>query len=262
MLLSEGLEELQENLLRDSSTLKSGPPDSYWSKKTLVRYINAAHRRFARRSLCIKDDTTPEVTQVVLRTGRDIYVLHESVLRVTSMRHQDAAQDAVRITHPISFARINPQTDPVGYSSRTDVWVDTSTQVPVGVVLEYATDEGTQVDDEHQIRLLVKPMPDAAQNGKKLFMRVIRTPLCKFKLSDGNKKFEIPEDYCLDMLEHAAYLALRNWDGDAEDIAKADKHNARFEAAAIECRKETEDKMRQPPTWMFGQGGFGGYVHN
>jgi hypothetical protein len=36
--------------------------------------------------------------------------------------------------------------------------------------------------------------------------------------------FETPEDYDLDVLEWAAWRALRNWDLDAEDRTKADQH--------------------------------------
>lgn len=256
------LDELRDNLLRDTSTLKSGPPDHYWSDETLARYIEDAHRRFARRALCIRDDTTPEVTQVVLRTNQNVYVLHESVLRVTSARHQDSTQDLLRITHPISFARHNPHTDPVNFHVRADLDVSPVTAEPPTVVpLEFATDEGVEVGDKHQVRLLVRCTPDSTQNGKKIYLRVIRLPLERLTLNDRSAIPEVPEDWHLDMLEWAAYRALRNWDGDAEDRAKAEKHKARFEEAVKECLAETADKMFQPPTWAFGQGGFS-YVHN
>jgi hypothetical protein len=64
--LEDALDELRGSILRDASSLKTGRQDSYWTDASLIRYINEAHSRFARLSLCIRDDTTPEVTQVQL----------------------------------------------------------------------------------------------------------------------------------------------------------------------------------------------------
>lgn len=261
MNFGESLEELRGSILRDASTLKSGPPDHYWTDTALALYINEAYRRFARRSFCIRDNTTAEVTQVELVASQSVYSLHPSILRVTSARHQDSRQDLVRVTHAINYARINPQTDPVNYAARTDLYPDSTIPASEGQPLEYATDEGLDVEDEHQIQLLVRPQPNAAQAGKIIYLRTIRTPLVPLTLDDLEQPLEIPVDCQLDMLEWAAYRALRNWDGDAEDRAKADKHKERFEEAIKEIRREVEDKMLQPPTWAFGQGGFS-YIHN
>lgn len=248
MKLDECLAELRTNLLRDASTLKSGPPDHYWSDETLVRYIEDAHRRFARRALCLRDDTTAEVVQVVLSAGVDIYSLHESILRVTSARHEDAQTDLVRITHLLQFSFSNPSVDITDFVTSGDS----------GQPQRFATDEGVQVDDAHQVRMLFDPAPDATQAGKLVNLRVVRLPLAKLTLDKTDAVPEIPEDWHLDMLEWAAYRALRNWDEDAEGRAKAQQHKDRFEEAVKECLKEVQDrKMYQPVTWKFG---FGGYV--
>jgi hypothetical protein len=241
------LDELRNNVLRDASTLKSGPPDHYWDDATLVRYINEAQQKFARRTLCIKDDVTPEVVEVVLAEKVRIYTLHPSILYVTSARHEDGHADMMRATHSIVWALANPFTDSVDWSSST-----------IGAIpLRFTTDEGLQVDDEHQIRFAVDPLPDAKQKGKRVFLRVSRLPLESFVVGKTDVPAEIPEDWQLDMLEWAAWRALRNWDLDAEDRKKANQHKDRFDDAVKECRHEVEiRKMHAPPTWSFGQGGF------
>jgi hypothetical protein len=249
--LSELLDELRANLLRDASTLKSGPPDTYWSDEALVRYIDEAHRRFARRSFCIRDFTTAEVVQLPLETDIALYRLHPAILRVQSGRVEGEAADLVRSTHPIQFSGNNPFTDSVEYD------VSSSGGMP----RRFSTDEGTDVEDEYQVCMFVDPRPTAKETGKLVNLRVIRLPLNKLTLEKTDAVPEIPEDWQLDMLEWAAYRALRNWDVDAEDRTKAEKHKERFEEAVKECLKEVQQrKMFQPQTWAFGQHGWGGYT--
>lgn len=250
MTLAELLDELRQNLLRDSSTLKSGPPDHFWSDVSLVRYIEEAHRRFARRSLCLQDDVTPDATQVVLQNAVQIYTLDASVLRVKSARHQDATTDLVRITHNIRFSTVNDAVDFV------DGVIDTGGSIP----LRFATDEGVQVDDNHQVRMLFDPIPDSTQVGKIVYLRVVRLPLVPLSVDKMDASPEIPGDWHLDMLEWAAYRALRNWDVDGENRAKAEQHKTRFEEAVTECKRELRAmQMFEPVKWAFGQAGFGGY---
>jgi hypothetical protein len=247
MTLAELLDELRGNLLRDASTLKDGPPDHYWSDETLVRYINEAQRKFVRQTLCLKDDTTPEVVQVVLKDTQRIYTLHPAILFVISARHQDAPSDMIRVTHTINWALGNPFTDTTDYSAGS----------MGSMPLRFTTDEGMELADEHQIRMAFDPVPANGQSNKTVALRVTRLPLEKLTTKNMKAQAEVPEDWQLDMIEWAAWRALRNWDLDAEDRKKADQHKDRFDAAVKECRHEIEQrKMFQPPTWGFGQGGF------
>ena len=58
MNLGELLQELRCNVLHDRSDQVAGGSDYLWSDETLVRYIDEAHRRFARRSWIIRDNTS------------------------------------------------------------------------------------------------------------------------------------------------------------------------------------------------------------
>jgi hypothetical protein len=253
MQLQDLLDELRASVLRDASALKSGPSDRFWSDDALVRYLNDAHSRFARGALCIRDDTNIEVTQVPLQTGVDTYPLHKSIIKVMSARHELADKDLVRVTHERALSTYNPNTEVV------DFGITSVTGRPTA----FATDEGIQIDQGHAVRMRLYGVPtDSAQEtqaGRIVYLRVIRKPLCKFALDAMEVEPEIPEDYHLDMIEWAAYRALRNLDVDGEDRAKANAHKARFEEAVGECMREVEQKMWQPFTWGFGRGGFGGY---
>lgn len=245
MKLKDLLIELRTNLLRDSSTLKTGPPDSYWSDAALVLYINEAHRRFARRALCLRDSTTKEATQITLVPGQAVYKASASVLRVTSARHQDSEVDLVRSTHLEQFTFMNPATDRIDYTGRGQG----------GKPQRFATDEGLEVGDEHQVQILFDPVPNDDQVGKLVYLRVIRLPLGD--MTSVNAEPEIPADWHLDMLEWAAWRALRNWDVDAEANEKAQRHRARFDEAIAECLKEVQQKkMFEPVMWKFGGNGF------
>lgn len=255
MDLAEGLDELRVGILRDSSTLKSGPPDKYWSDDMLVRYIQDAHSRFARMALCIRDSTTPLVTQVKLAAGVDTYSLHKAVLMVVSARHQDDQHDMVRVNH---LGAVNTQ------NNFTEDFQFALVTAP-GKPTRFTTDEGMDVSaagySSHAIQLRVLGVPDSTQDGKIIYLRTIRKPLHKVSLDDTKRPFEIPEDYHLDMLEWGAYRARRNWDIDSQDVPRADIHKTRFEEAVKECRADVMRKMWQPLHWGFGANGFS-YVKN
>jgi len=252
MQLSEGLDELRVGILRDSSTLKSGPPDAYWTDARLVRYIDDAHKRFARLSLCIHDDVTPEVVQVPLASAIDTYTLHPSVLYVITARHQDDTVDLRRITHNARANTTNPY---------TELTFDFAMINNAGKPTQFSTDEGLDPTISHAIRMVVAGVPDTTQDGKIVYLRTIRKPLVSLSLDATDTEFEIPEEYHLDMLEWAAYRALRNWDVDGEDRQKSVQHKDRFNEAVAECRKDVRRKLWAPLSWGFGQAGFS-YIKN
>jgi hypothetical protein len=249
--LAEALEELRVGVLRDASTLKSGPPDEYWSDTRLVRYIDDAHRRFARQTFCIRDDTTPEVTQLTLNTNIAVYTLHRSVMKVETARHQDDQQDMVRITHDAAVNTQNVNTEDFQFALVT----------APGKPTRFSTDEGIDPSKGHGVRLRLLGVPDSTQNGKVVYLRVIRQPLKRLSLDDEECHFEVPEEYHLDVLEWAAYRALRNWDIDSEDRTKAEAHKRLFEQAVKECKKDVLRKIWQPLRWNFGGNGFS-YIKN
>jgi hypothetical protein len=241
------LDELRGNVLRDDAVLASGPNDQLWSDETLVKYINDAYLRFARRTLSLRDASTPEVVEITLAAGVSSYDLHESILSVVSARYDTDTVDLDRIGR--SLVNVMVYNDPP--------WFDPSTagELTPGRPRAFNTDETISVEIEGGVNLKVWPVPSATEDGKTVHLRVARKPLELFSIDKLDLECELPSDYELDMLEWAAYRALRNSDIDGHKEASKE-HQARFEAAVAEILKDMRRKMFAPTTWRFGDHGF------
>lgn len=251
MTLGELLQLLRGSILNDRSDRTSGSSDYLWTDETLVTYINEAQRKFAAQGLVLRDATTDEVTKITLVAGQATYTLHDSVLAVISAKREDQDADLARVGHGVLAA----------YRAPSDSWVDPATfqALPAGPTLAYSTDEGLQsvdTDSLSQISLRVHPTPSAAQAGKVLRLRVVRKPLDKLSVGSPSATPEIPEDYHIEMLDWAAYLALRIVDDDAGSPRRAADFKATFEENVRKARTEVMRKLFAPMDWGFGRGGF------
>lgn len=249
MTLDDQLAELRTNILRDRSDMISGDaPDWSWSDETLVRYIGDAERRFARRTLILRDATTQEVCQVRLRTGVATYPLHARVLGVLSARYDTAGQDLARAGHELVWNIAPPERE----------WFDpvTLVQMADGAPQLFYTDESVVYDRRSVVTLTVYPTPSAEQNGKLVHLRVLRLPLCDWSLAKLDRESEIPEDYQLDVLSWAAYRALRGFDADTGAPTSADAHRAAFESAVQEAIRDMKRKIFAPTPVRYGRLGW------
>ena len=250
MNTGELLTELRENILHDRSNRVAGADDKLWSDVTLMRYMNEAQRRFARKSLIIRDSSSV-ATVVTLVTGQKIYPLNPAVLAVISAQYQDDVVDLARAGHAaLSMYR---QTDSYYFDP------DQFRNIPPGKPLAVSTDESVAMDDGDSmsvINLRVYPAPDAAYNGKKINLRVVRLPLERLSLRTLKVNPEVPEDHHLEMLDWAAYLALRIVDVDGGMPERADEFRKAFEAHVLEARNSVLRKLFAPTQWGFGRNGF------
>lgn len=250
MELSELLYELRENILNDRSDRTAGDPDVLWSDESLVRYINEAQRRFARQGLIIRDGTTPSITQVTLQGGVEFYPLHKSILAVISARYEGDDFDLTRSGHSALDAYNAPD---------THFHMPTRGAVAPGRPIAFATDEMLTVDPADSstgaVNMRIYPVPSADQDGVKVHLRVVRLPEKKLAL-DVHEIPEIPEDHQLEMLDWAAYLALRVVDIDAESPNRANQFRQSFELHVREARKVAMRKLFAPLGWNFGRGGW------
>lgn len=248
MTLGELLDELRNNMLRDRSEQVSGPSDQLWSDQTLIRYINDAQRRFARRTKILRDSTTPDCCFVQLQAGVTEYPLHPKVLSVLSARYDVDQCDIARAGH----AALGTYHTPDSYFFNPG----NLTSLPPGKVMAYSTDEQVASDDDGSlsvVTLRVYPAP-TSDWALQLDLRVARLPL--ENLCDPDDVPEIPEDHHLDMLDWAAHRALRIADHDAEDIARSDRFKASFLEHIAEAKQDAQSKMFTPMTWGFGRNGF------
>lgn len=251
MNLSDLLQELRENILYDRSDRVAGADPFLWSDATLIRYINEAERRFARHALVIRDKTTPDVTTVTLREGVSEYTLHASVLAVLSARYAGDTADLARAGHSALDTYRQPDTyffDPSSLSAAQP-----------GKPLAFATDETLGEDDNASIAavtLRVYPVPGPDQAGQTVQLRVVRLPINPLTSANMYAVPEIPEDHHLEMLDWAAYLALRIVDVDMGNPARANEFRASFEAHVKAARTNAMRKLFAPLQWGFGRNGF------
>lgn len=250
MILSDLLEELRENILHDRSDRTSGTADYLWTDATLVRYINEAQRRFAVRGLVIRDSTTAEVVNVTLEEGVTEYTLHPSIIAVVSARISTSDTDLTRVGH----AALNSYTAP-----DTMLWDLAAESLSPGPPLAYSTDEqvAESEDDTYSaVTLRIYPEPDADADGEIVKLRVVRKPIEDLTINNLGAHPEIPADHHLEMLDWAAYLALRIVDSDAGNPARAAEFKESFEEHVRAARTMVLRKLFAPKPWGFGRGGF------
>lgn len=252
MDLGELLTELRENILSDKSDQVAGASDYLWTDTTLIRYINDAYFRFAQQAECIRDNLTPEVTQIVTVANQNLYQLHRSVISVMSVRMSGDQADLARAGHSQLDTYHTPDTyffDPGQLAN-----------LPPGKALAFTTDEGVGQDDMGSysaVLLRLYPMISTAYAGITGSMRVIRLPLQR--LSNPRDVPEVPERHHLDMLDWAAYLALRKTDLDVaggDAIQRAGQFKASFEAHVVEAKGVIKKKAFTPMQFQFGRNGF------
>lgn len=255
MTLGEQLSELRYNILRDRSDLIAGDTDSLWSDETLLLYIKDAERRFARRTLLLRDGNTPAITQFLLQgpaagqtQGQVTYPLHPSVLAVISAKFNNKQSDLLRSGH--SLVVPSPPSEYMTYDRPLDF------NLPPSEPVAYYTDETLVYGLQNRVTFSVFPAPGADQAGLPINMRVIRLPTTQYNKSCLNRESEIPEDYQLDVLEWAAYRAQRTWDGDAGAPTTSNDHLAAFNDAIARAQKETKSKMFANINFRYGRNGF------
>lgn len=217
--------ELLKDTLGESSDQVSGPSDRYWSDATLVSYLNTAQRQFCDISRTLVDDSTPEVTRILLKDDVASYSLHKSIIAVTHV-FLDTVGDLE--AKPREFVREVCQTRlsrPFYYSA-----------------------------DLMAKKLFVAGTPTTANTyaGKKLELRVARFPLCKLTLNNPEAEPEIDEQYHEILTEYALYRALRKHDSEAENLTKANAHLELFNQTAVAARnlRKEQGALSAGPTSM------------
>ena len=257
MNLGDLLDELRTGILHDVSKLIPGAnSDQLWTDTRLVRYINQAHRRFARRTKCIRDATTPQCCQFKTNTtvngaNENLYVLDPSVLSVISVRMTGDTADLIKAGHD-AFDTYHV---PDGFFFNPDAL----STMPPGKPLAFSTDEQIAQNDVGStsvVTLRLFPIPTAAYANIVGNMRVVRLPLTHLTMANLDAIPEIPEDHHLDMLDWAAYLALRIVDTDAGAPTLAENFRQSFETKVQEAIEEAKEKMFTPLLWGFGRSGW------
>lgn len=240
MKTCELLDELRRSILRDISTAVNPSPDGQlWTDASLMRYINEGYSRFARKTHALRDNSTPAVTQIVLRAGVAEYDLDSRVVEVYSA--EAAGFEIVVSTHP-SVRR---------WPAAVALQTARNAIVPPGRPVLFQVDEATR-------RIRFVPTPSAEFDGVIAQLGVARLPLVRLSKAQPDAEPEIDEDYHLDILEWAAWRALRNHDVDAENMGKASAHKTQFNAAVDEYKKHVKRLNRRPVQFVRNGADYGG----
>jgi hypothetical protein len=264
MNLGDCLEELRDNILSDRSDQISGVrSDQLWTDKTLVRYINEAQKKFAKGAECIRDATTPETCQVPMVALQKHYPLHPKVIGVLSGKFHHNHPEAIDLGRA-GHAQLDT------YHSPDRFLYDVSyiTGLQPGKPLAFTTDEAMLGDARGSwnaplMRIYPNISPEYAVRSDGtpswIWLRVVRFPMKDLKLSQLNDEPEIAEQYHMDMLEWAGYLALRKPDldvagGDAP--GRATELRKSFEGHIEDAKRELKRRMFTPASFKFGGNGF------
>jgi len=248
MNVGELLYELRHNILHDRTNQVSGTSDQLWSDATLVRYIDEAQRRLARLGFVIRDHRTPDTCRLTTVPGQQEYELHPAVLAVMSARVEGATSDLLRLGHASIGGYLIEGVDPAQGQHIVGM--------QPGHALAFQTDEGFAEDDEGSVgvtTLRVIPEPQEAQT---LQLRVVREPIFRLEATQLTAVPEVPEHHHLEMLDWAAYLALRIVDLDAGSPRRAQEFAEQFGQTVALARRTAMRKLRSPRGWGFGQFGF------
>jgi hypothetical protein len=253
MTLGDLLTLLRESILNDRTDRVAGSSDYLWSDATLCTFINEAQRKFAVESFILRDGTTNEATLIPLVAGQTIYDLHPAIMSVMSAQTVGRTAALNRVGHSLFTA----------YRTPSESWVDPQNfdTLQPGETLAFSTDEALNDLDSSsfsQVTMRIWPAPSAAMAtaGAAIRLRVVRKPLQTLVPTALGAVPELPEDHHIEMLDWAAYLALRIVDDDAGAPKRADEFAARFDVSVTKARKLAMRKMFAPMGWGFGRGGF------
>lgn len=227
MKAKELLDELRANILRDTHTgVNVSPGADLWTDAALMRYVNEGYTRFARRTLALRDNSTPDVTQITLQAGVATYPLDRRVIEV--YHGEVNGIELVSSSHPSTR----------GWPAAIALQPARNAVVASGTPRLFVVDEANRT-----IRFV--PTPSAEFDSAVVQLAVARLPMEPLSLATNNTP-EMDEDYHLDILEWAAWRALRNHDVDAENMAKASAHKTQFNTAIDEYKKAMKRQLRRP----------------
>lgn len=250
MKLSELLLYVAEQYLDDRASLVDGDADSLWSDEFLVHQLNEAQRLLCRRAWCIIEEGVPPAGQIVLATGKAVYDLHPSILRVYLATPTDQEWPLWRAS--------DTQLRMPGIFSTEDVPFDINsvTASSPGRPLAFATDAGTR-------KLRVFRTPSATENGLIVNLKVARKVITPLSIGNMDAEPEVPADYHLLLGTYAAGKALTQPNVDGQMKTDGRLLLKEFDGAVKEARQDRQRAEMEPVRWgfssstaMLGGGGF------
>lgn len=240
MNLQDLLTYVATDVLQDRTDLITGDPDSLWSDRVIVGFLNEAQRILARQAWVLIDVGNLTAGQITLVLNQDTYDLHKSVLRVYEAVPTDTSIPLGRTTHSaIGYHNA----DAADYFDANAAFSSTP-----GRPGAFATDAAFR-------KLQLNRKPDAASAGLVLNLKVARLPIGLFDpLLAGNALAavsEIPEEYHQWMGDYAAGRCLSLPHVDTDRRAEGKRMLADFADKVKEARDDRERAERAPGEFCF-----------
>lgn len=242
MVLSELLDYVASVYLDDRTDLIDGDPDELWSDATIVRFLAEGERIICRRAWSIIEYGVAPAGVITLQTGKILYPLHPSVLRVYDAT--PSIQDG-----PLGRGSDLGLRDPVppdadAFDRGEAASLAGITTEPPGAAVAFASDAATRT-------LRVWPAPAAAQSGVQIFLRVARMPINALSLDNLDASPEISEEQHMALADYAAARCLLFPNVDSDQKAEGRLLLADFHRQVREFRQDRQRAERDNSRWAF-----------
>lgn len=242
MKLEELLEYTAQEFLDDRVDLVEGDPDEIWSDSFLTRQFNEAQRILARRAWCIIEYGVAPAGVVTLQTGKALYPLHKSILRVydatpTTQQAPLGRTDDIKLRQPYP-----PNVDAFDVGQAASIAGFTLNQP--GIPLAIATDAASKT-------MRVSPAPSADQNGLQVILKIARMPIKFLDPACLEGCPEVPEEWHLAMCEYAAGKALTLPNVDGQQKTDGRMLLDKFDETVREARRDRQRAEINDSRWGF-----------
>ena len=240
MKLSEMLAYCAGEFLDDRTDLIDGDNDDLWSDDFLVRQFNYAQRMLCRRAWVIIEYGVSPVAVITLVTGKALYPYNKAILRVFDATPSSQVAMLGRTTdeHIRNAGAVGADAFDVGEAAALAGSAET------GVPIAIATDAATRT-------IRVHPVPTAAQNGTRLYLKIARMPIEDLSLEDTDAEPEVPDEWHMDICHYAAGRALTLPNVDADQKPEGRRLLAEFDETVRLARQERERAEMSDNRWAF-----------
>lgn len=249
MRLTDMISYTAKEFLDDRTELLAGDDDALWSDLFLVRQFNEAQRQLCRRSWVIVENGVAPAGVITLVTGKSLYNLHPSILRVFDATPTTQVSPLGR-TDDLQLRNTNLINQSPGdafdaYEVGERASLAGNVTNTAGPPLAFATDAGTRV-------MRVFPPPTSVQSGLKVTMRVARMPINWLTLDDVEAEPEVPEEYHLQICEYAAGKALTLPTVDSDQKVEGRRLLEAFDLVVKQARQDRQRAEMTSNRWQFG----------
>jgi hypothetical protein len=231
----------------DYSDLIDGDPDQLWSDGSIVRHLNQGARILCRRAWAIIEYGVAPAGVIVLATGKVLYPLHPSVLRVFDATPSTQALPLGRDTdislRDVSLLNRNPDNNFTAYE--LGEWAARAGVSSLsGVTDAFGTDAGTRT-----VRIF--PPPAVAQNGVLMALRVARMPIVELTLDNVDAAPETPREWDMSICDYAMGKCLLRPNIDTQAKVDGRELVASFMEEVRQARQERVRAEMGGNRWAF-----------